>query len=182
MRSNLKINIDCSRLVLRNFTTKDINNDYVKALQDYEVLKFTEARHRKWDISAIKKYVIDNEKNQEKCLIGIFLKNIEDNAHIGNIRLSAINYIHSRLDLGIMIHKKEYWGKGYATEALKCITEYLLNNHVVHRICADYYSINDASAKIFSNAGFVIEGVFVDHFKFGDNYIDSVRVAKCGMK
>jgi len=162
------------RLQLRTFTVEDITTDYANALNDWEIVGRTEARHRTWDADAIQKYVANATKQNESHLIGIFLRHSGE--HLGNIRLSNFNNRH--VELGIMLHAKKHWGKGYATEALGEIDRHAFETLKLHKICADYHADNHASAKLFEKAGYVIEGVFKDHFYVKDRYVDSVRIAR----
>lgn len=164
-------------LEMRLFEVKDITDRYVNALDfDHDLLSMTEARHTQWDRAKIIAYVERCQNTEDSELIGVFLKQTQK--HIGNIRLSSMTEIHQRVDFGFMFHERSEWGKGYATEALKGICEYVFDELHYHRICADYYAINVASEKVFKKAGFVVEGIFKDHFLFNGQFIDSVRVAK----
>ena len=165
----------CSqRLLLRTFTVADINPHYVGALNDWSVVGRTEARHRSWDLESVQSYVDNATKLNESQLIGLFLRDTEE--HIGNVRLSSFNNRH--VELGIMIHAKQHWGKGFAAEALGEIDRYVFDVLSLHKICADYHADNFASATIFRKAGYVIEGVFKDHFYVRDRFVDSVRIAR----
>lgn len=163
------------RLRIRILKSKDVTNEYLSALNDWQIVKFTEARHRSWDIRSLKKYIKESNVKGKSLLVGIFLKNT--NEHIGNIRLFNFHPIHLRAELGIMIHNKNHWGKGYGQEALSTFTKKALKKYKLHKICADYYHVNLGSKKIFSRSGYTIEGVFKDHFKLNNKYVHSVRVA-----
>lgn len=167
--------VNTENLLLREMKIGDISDNYVQALNDPRIVEMTEARHTNWDRQKVVQYINDSNISGLSQLIGIFLK--KDKKHIGNIRLSGFSAIHKRVDLGIMLFDMSEWGKGYATEALKRVCQYVFGELNLHKICADYYSINVASAKMFNKAGFVIEGVFKEHFRLNERYIDSVRVA-----
>lgn len=161
--------------MLRTCTIADIRQEYIDALNDPAVVGLTEARHTTWNMERARAYVEKSNVPGESELIGIFLLN---GKHIGNIRLSNFSEFHRRVELGMMIFDKTEWNKGYTTEALRAIDHYAFDILKLHRIQADYYAINKASAAVFKKAGYNIEGIFRDHFRSGDGYIDSVRVAK----
>jgi RimJ/RimL family protein N-acetyltransferase len=168
--------IRTNNLLLKSFRAKDITDEYVNALNDKSIVGLTEARHKTWGYANVKKFVNQSVPKNGYLLVGIFLK--ENGKHIGNIRLVGISDQHKRAELGIMLFDKSQWGKGYGTESLNAVVDYAFKEMKLHRICADYYSVNAASAKIFEKAGFVIEGVFKDHFLLDGKFVDSVRVAK----
>jgi len=169
--------VDTERLFLRQFEVEDITPQYVSALADWQVVSLTEARHVEWTHSEVASYVRNTNSAPACQLVGVFLR---CNArHIGNIRLSGYSVHHNRVDVGLMIFDKRSWNEGYAPEALSALCTYLFENHDIHRICADYYSVNKASAAVFRKCGFTVEGIFRDHFYLKGRYVDSVRVALC---
>ncbi|MFX0087437.1 MAG: bifunctional GNAT family N-acetyltransferase/PLP-dependent aspartate aminotransferase family protein [Candidatus Hodarchaeota archaeon] len=168
------INRTTKNLSLKTFTTADVTQEYINALNDYTVVKYTEARHHKWDRESVDRYIRESNIKGQSELIGIFLRN--SGKHIGNIRLSGMNAHHKRVDLGILIHDKTFWSKGIGTEAIIEVADYVFNELELHKICADYYSVNHASARMFNKAGFQVEGVYKDHFLFENGYVDSIRV------
>lgn len=176
-----KLDIKTKRLHLRIFKIKDITPEYVKALNTKEVIGLTESRYRKWNMKSVKKYVAEKaNKVNESLMIGIFLR--KDGKHIGNIRLHSFSPQNKRVEVGAMIWDKNQWGKGYATEALGTVYDYLFDTLKLHKICAEYYAINKAPAKIAKKLGFKIEGIFKDHFIVDGRYVDAVRIAKFNPK
>jgi len=163
-------------LFLRKFRVKDITEHYINSLNAREVVALTNAAKKKWDIKSVEQYVMKSNKRNISLLVGIFLKS--SGRHIGNIRLSGFDSYHSRVELGIMIFDMSQWGKGYGLESLEAVVEHIFKELKLHRICADYYSVNKRSTRLFQKAGFIIEGVFKDHFKLNGKYVDSIRVAK----
>ena len=162
-------------LYLRQLLISDITPGYISALNDREVVRLTEARHQKWDEESAKRYVKESNVEGISRLIGIFLK--ESGKHIGNIRLFNFSR-HKRTELSIMLWDKAQWSKGYGAESILAVCDYAFNDLKLHKICADFYSVNIASAKMFFKAGFEIEGVFQDHFLLDGEYVGSVRIAK----
>lgn len=168
--------LETARLYLRKFESSDITPVYLDALNDPSIIGQTEARHCTWDISSATEFV-QQANEASSILFGVFLKN--NNKPIGNIRLFNIHSVHRRAELSLLFYDKKEWSKGYATESVNAVIEYGFNTLGLHRIIADYYETNIASSKMFKKVGFVIEGVFKDHFLVEDNeFVDSIRVAK----
>jgi len=164
-------------IVIRKLLEEDVAPTYVSALQDPTILRLTEARHTTWDEQAIRQYVKQHQDSTSQILFGVFL--IEDNSHIGNVRIFSRNDIHERCELSIMMFGSNSRGKGYGTVAIRNATEYAFDHWNMHRVMADYYEINEASARAFEKAGFVYEGTFRDHFRLpSGEHIASIRVAK----
>lgn len=167
---------ESERLVLRELRPEDVGATYVAGLNDPDVVGRTEAAGRQWTEPEIRRYVAESNQAGVSQLIGLLVK--PELRHVGNIRLSGFSNRHRRVDLGIMLFDKSYWGRGLGTEAIKATIQYVFGTLGMHRICADYHADNVASGRMFASAGFVTEGTFRDHFFVNGAYVDSVRVAK----
>jgi [ribosomal protein S5]-alanine N-acetyltransferase len=51
-----------------------------------------------------------------------------------------------------------FWGRGIATEALRAVTSYAIENHGLTRIYAVPFAWNVASCRVLEKAGYVLEG------------------------
>src|SRR2546427_243407 len=93
--------ITTARLFMRQFSESDVTEEYVAALNDPEIVRFTEARHTRWTTEKVVQYVKQSNQVGRFELYGMFVKTTDK--HIGNIRLSGFSAQHNRMDLGIMI-------------------------------------------------------------------------------
>lgn len=175
---SLEPNLETKRLHLRLFREDDVTAPYLKSLNDQSIIGLTESRYRKWSDAEAREYVRNKSNIPDvSMLVGIFLKTPKQK-HIGNIRLHSFDKFNRRVEVGILIWDKKEWGKGYATEAINCICEYIFEVLNFHKICAEYYSINKGSALMFKKLKFKKEGIFKDHFSVNNKFVDAVRVAK----
>lgn len=147
-------------MVLSSLNVDDIDERYVEWLADSDVNQYLETRHKKWGVAEIKDFVSDQNKSEDQYLLGIFV----DNKHIGNIKIGPINIIHSVGTISLFIGDKEYWGKGIATESIKMITRFAVDNLRLRKLVAGMYSSNLGSLKAFLNAGFSFEGVLKSQY------------------
>ena len=168
--------IQTERIDIRMFSPENITENYLNALNQKEIIGLTEARHQHWDKETAMQFIENANKPGESILFGVFLN--RNNKPVGNIRLFNFHEIHRRAELSFLFYDSDEWGKGYATEALKAVVEYAFKEMKLHRIHADYYEVNLASAKVFEKLGFQIEGNYGDHFWLSDSYVDSIRVGK----
>lgn len=161
-------------LELKKLTFDLVSPEYVLGMNNPELLKFTGARTKEWDIDSIKKYILDNQLSDNSILLGIFL----DSVHCGNIRLHSLDTFNDACEIGILIFLPSVWNKGIATESIKKALKFANENLGVTRITADYFEENLASSRVFAKCGFIYEGLFLRHFKNSDgSYSNSVRVA-----
>ncbi len=170
----LNINIEGKNILLKPLGVRDIKDTYVSSLNNYNIVKYTEARHKKWTHESVKKNIFISKKNKIPFL-GIFLK--KNKMHIGSIRLPGFDKYNKKILLGIMVFNNEFRKKGYGIEALNLISDYLLNQQNINKIIADYCTKNIASKKLFTRCKYKKEGrlkknIFVDG-KFEDSIIVS---------
>lgn len=67
---------------------------------------------------------------------------------------------------------KEYWGKGYAVEAVEALVEYLFEVVGVTRVCGMLHPDNPASAMVLERSGLLFEGHTRSSFWVGEDLSD----------
>jgi len=78
---------------------------------------------------------------------------------IGSIALMPGQDVHRfTAELGYWLGEP-FWGKGIMTKAVNAISEYAFEEIGLHRIFAEPYITNPASARVLEKAGFVCEGI-----------------------
>lgn len=82
----------------------------------------------------------------------------ENDKHIGNVYMTNINEINRSCVSHVLIGEKEYWGHGYAREALLLAIDYMFNERNIHRIQANVLVSNVASLKMHEKCGYKLEG------------------------
>jgi len=82
---------------------------------------------------------------------------------IGSIGLKIDND-SQRAELGYLIGK-EYWNKGYCTEAANAVLKYAFIKKGLNRIYAHHFSDNPASGAVMSKIGMTYEDTLRQHFK-----------------
>lgn len=82
-----------------------------------------------------------------------------DGELIGSISATRCANIHFRTaELGYYLGEP-YWGRGFATEAVRQICDYIYRNTDIIRIFAEPFAYNTASCRVLEKAGFQLEGL-----------------------
>ncbi|MFA6254450.1 MAG: GNAT family protein [Patescibacteria group bacterium] len=84
---------------------------------------------------------------------------IKHNRLIGEIQLKRINFNDKVGELAINIGETEFWGQGYASEAIKLVSKFFFNRLKLNRIELDVFSKNIGAIKCYQKCGFEKEGV-----------------------
>ena len=146
--------LETDRLILRRYNDTDLNAFY-EILHDDRLHVYVPFPDLTMDeeLEYIRKCMANVET--DKCeKWSIVLK--ENNETIGNISVNTVNSKHNYCAVGYVI-RYDYWGYGYAAEALKVVSDYLLDSgyYLVECTCNE---LNTQSSKVMVKAGFKKDG------------------------
>lgn len=161
------------RLILEPLSLKFLSDDYLGWLNDPDVTSYLELEQGK-TIVELEKYLKEVEKN-EILFWAIIIK--ETNKHIGNIKIDPVNFKHGLCEYGILIGDKNEWGKGYAKEASLIVIDYCFNLLNLRKMTLGVVESNINAVELYKKMGFKIEGVFIKHRFYNDQYWNTVRMA-----
>lgn len=141
-------------LYLRIITPNDVDESYIRWLQDPQVNKYLEVRLEAVNLDTQRDYVAKIYDSLDICLFGIF---VEADRMIGTIKIGPIDNELNTAELGLIIGDPRFWGKGYGTEAIKMLCGAFLKSGLLKVITAGVYGGNIGSRKAFEKNGFVFE-------------------------
>ena len=165
------IRIETRRLTVEPFGEERITERYVSWLNDAEVVAQSVQRYRNHAIETCRAYLASFQASDDQFL-AIVCKS-DELGHIGNmtIRVDARNGL---ADLSILIGEKRAWRKGYATEAVLRLLEYVFDDLNKHRVIATTDCLNDRSIALLERVGMRREGHYLQNHWFkgawGDEY------------
>ncbi len=160
------------KLYLRSLESADLDGEYFDWLNDGEVTKFLASGVFPMSKEKMEEYYRNVVLSSDNVMLAIVDK--KSDKHIGNIRLGPINWISRIAELGVMIGDKEFWHKGYSTEAIKLLVEYAFHRLNLHKVTAGVIAENQASVRAFEKAGFAIEGRGKSQFFLDGEYCESL--------
>jgi len=96
---------------------------------------------------------------------------------IGVMGIHSINWIDGTATTGAFIGEKEYWGKGYGTDAKMVLLNYAFNTLGLRKICSRVYAFNARSIAYSKHCGYVGDGVQKKHVFRNGEYHDVVQLA-----
>ena len=166
--------IKTERLLLEPFSEKYLTQKYVDWLNDPEVVRFSEQRHRKHTFDSCKEY-IDSFKGTANYIWAISV-NDDDIGHIGNISI-YVNTCDNTADIGILIGEKKLWGKGYGKEAWSAVCSHLINERGIRKITAGALATNIGMLRIMKKAGMIEDGRCIRHSLWEDQEVDVIHMA-----
>lgn len=78
---------------------------------------------------------------------------------IGFISLGEIDKENKKAELGMLIGEKAFWNRGYGTNALITLLDYLFTKQDFNRIGLEVFDYNLRAKKVYEKIGFKVEGV-----------------------
>lgn len=142
---------------------------YLRALEieDYKTTIKWRNDDEIWEMVTGPKYFVSSEyeknwmikaiNNPNELRVGICLK--ENNLLIGLAAMINIDMVNRSGAFSIMIGEKKYWGAGYATDAIKLLTDYCFNERSMNRIWGVILESNMGSQKVAEKVGYKKEGI-----------------------
>lgn len=168
--------IESERLILREFTLKDIEALY-QIRTNPEVLKtiFKEPMKLMQEAIDLVNKMRDDFENSAGINWAITLKNTGE--IIGVIGLWRIIKEHYRAEIGYTL-RPEYWKQGIISEAVQAVLETGFNTFNLHTIEANLDPKNIGSERVLQKTGFIKEGYFKEDFFFRGKFYDTLTYGK----
>lgn len=155
---------------LRLLTRADCTPQYVAWLQDPEVTRYLETRWSPQSIETVIDFVSTTMSSPANYLFAI-IEN-EGSRHIGNLKIGPINANHGFADVSYFIGEKSFWGRGYASEAVRLASHIAFDRLGLRRLQAGLYEGNRGSARALEKAGFEFEARFIRQLRGPDGLED----------
>ncbi len=168
------VDIETERLILRKFNEADAN-DYAEFMSDKRMWEFQPDNNKtkKDYINEFPKVLAEYRKRTKIGMqrYAIFLKSTQK--VIGYVGV-AVNWPNNLGRLSWALNSK-FWHKGYATEGVSAIINYMFNTYNLHRIEINVWQGNEASQNLALRLGFKQEGVDREARRKNGKYLDSIN-------
>jgi len=96
---------------------------------------------------------------------------------IGNVGLSDLDWKNRSAFLGIVIAEKEYWGRGYGSDAIVALLRFAFGEMNLHRIYLSVFDFNQRAIRCYEKCGFRPEGRAREALFRDGRYHDALQMA-----
>jgi RimJ/RimL family protein N-acetyltransferase len=100
----------------------------------------------------------------------------EKNKLIGTTGFINVEMIHKTAEFGISIGERNFWNRGYGTEAVQLMLDYGFNLLNLHHVRLGVFSFNPRALKCYEKAGFKLVGKFSEYRLIGGEYFDMLML------
>lgn len=166
------------KLVTLRTVKRSDKTHFLTWFNDPEVLQYLGLYLPRTEITE-EKFIEELGDNKSRTYVMFVIDALENsvNKPIGTTAFSGIDIKDHNASFDITIGEKEYWGKGYGTEAARLMIRFGFEQLNFHRINSGVISFNERSIKMHNKIGFTKEGrqrqlifkdgVFCDYVLFG---------------
>ena len=105
-----------------------------------------------------RKEFIEKDAGKNEQAFRFSIRTLAEDKLIGAISLWVHSWTHSDTWVGILIGDRDYWGKGYGTDAMRLIVQYGFIELNLRRISLGLHAYNERALKSYQKAGFKLEG------------------------
>ena len=147
--------LETERLILRRYKESDIDAIY-EIITDERLTKYIKypILTKEEELECIKKWIAEaDESKYERWVI----ERKSDSTIVGNIDVNTVVKKHNYCNVGYTI-RYDYWGNGYASEALKAVSVHLLDDSGYYLVECSCNELNKQSSKVMLKAGFKKDG------------------------
>jgi RimJ/RimL family protein N-acetyltransferase len=141
------------RLFLCLFTEADITADYMKWLNDPEVVRFSNQRLLHHDDQSCLAYLRTFSGGDDLFLA---IRLASDGRLIGTMT-AYVSLHHGTADMGLLIGEQALWGQGLGLEAWRLLMDYLFQTRKLRKITGGALRGNVGMVRIMERSGMHLE-------------------------
>jgi RimJ/RimL family protein N-acetyltransferase len=93
------------------------------------------------------------------------IHSLEDDRIIGEVGLEGISFSRGDSYVGIGIGERDYWGRGYGTDAMNVILRYAFTELNLQRVSLTVFEYNPRAIRSYEKCGFKAEGCSREAFQ-----------------
>lgn len=147
--------LDTPRLIIFPFEDRHLNARYVQWLNDKDVVKYSEQRHKQHTVDSCTSYW--NQLKNSDALFWAIESRDPELGHIGNISVH-FDCLNAGADVGILLGEKKVWGCGFGQEAFGAVCNFLLSNKTIRKVTAGTMASNHGMRGVMRRVGMQDDG------------------------
>jgi RimJ/RimL family protein N-acetyltransferase len=146
----VKLTVDEPKTVAESFSRWVRDTEYWRLANSNPVRAFSS--------KAIMDWLEKNPENTRGDQFIFSIRTLQDDILIGDVGLDGVLWNHGDAYVGIGIGDREYWGKGYGTQAMRLILRYAFTELNLRRVSLNVFGYNLRAIRSYEKLGFIHEG------------------------
>ncbi len=117
--------------------------------------------------------MIRGPKEEHVLVIEARMEGVESGwTPVGNTSFMDLDATNRSTEIGIVLGEKEFWNRGFGTDAMKTMLRHGFENLNLHRIWLRVFTPNLRAIRAYEKAGYVLEGTYREAQFLHGRYID----------
>lgn len=146
-----------------------INDEEVKKLMDSTIpFPMTKWQEEDW---------VRSRKANTDFTYDFAIEDLKTGKYIGGCSINECDVKNRTCVVGIMIGDKEYWGKGYGSDALKILIKFIFEEVNMNKIKLNVFAFNNRAIACYKKVGFKEEGILRKEIYRNGKYYDEIIMA-----
>ena len=141
---------------------------------DFSVGLYSGSPMRPQSLEAITAHMEEDLKGERRDRVGFIIYDLATLKPIGDVVLRNIWPMQGLAEFGISLGEKEYWGKGYGTEATALMLDYAFSVLGLHNVMLWTSAYNERAVGAYLRAGFKEFGRRRESWRVGNHYYDTI--------
>jgi len=143
---------------LAGIEPEEVSKSFVQWNRDSEYMRLLDTDPPRLHSSKAIKEWIEKDIEKQTNMYWFAIRTLEDDRLLGDITLSVIDWVQHDAFVGIGIGAREFWGKGYGTDAMRLLLRYGFIELNLRRISLSVFEFNQRALSSYEKAGFRLEG------------------------
>lgn len=167
------MNLESMRIYLRPL--QDLDAPIMLGNTTDEEIRYMTGTKSNFTLEQIKAHINHINNDSSRYDFAICLK--ENDQMIGELSILDIEGDDKKAGFRISMSSIELTGKGYGTEAIKIVLQFVFEELHLNRLQLEVFSHNLRGIRAYEKVGFVNEGVLRESLYYNGNYSDEIIMA-----
>lgn len=139
--------------------TDEFSKAFAYWRRDSELMRLMDSSTTRLDSQKNTQKTIEKELEDQKVNQHFFtIRTLAEDKLIGDIGLNIINWSGRDAFVGLGIGERDFWGRGYGTDAMNVILRYAFTEVNLRRVTLTVFEYNPRAIRSYEKAGFRHEG------------------------
>jgi len=167
------MNLESKRIYLR--TLQELDAPVILGITTEEEIRYMTGTKTNFTLDQIKAHIKKINNDSSRYDFAICLK--ENDQMIGELSILDIEEDNKKAGFRISMSSIELTGKGYGSEAIKIVLQFVFEELHLNRLQLEVFDHNLRGIRAYEKVGFVKEGVLRESLYYNGNYSDEIIMA-----
>lgn len=149
-----------------------VDAEKMAATSKIDEIRYLTGTDKSFTVPQVEEYIMKISKDDSRCDLAICLKDTDQ--MIGELSIMDIDEVNQSAGFRIAMINIQQTGKGYGTEAIDLVLNFVFEELCLNRLQLEVYSYNLRGIKAYEKAGFIKEGVLREAIFINEIYSDEI--------